>query len=111
MSPSVQDRSKRSQRKGFSGRGSCPPWVFKGHPLNLDMGNSGDDRGNHLKFYCNRGDSGADCGHINWYLYGTGIACSWVGVGSVVGMTGGERGIACCRSFVMDSIALIVVYP
>ena len=43
--------------------------------------------------------------------YGTGIVCSGVGVGSGVGMNSGAQGIARFRSFVMDSIALVVVYP
>ena len=42
---------------------------------------------------------------------GTGIVCSGVGVVSGVGINGGARGNACFRSFVMNSIALVVVYP
>ena len=43
--------------------------------------------------------------------FGTGIFCSGVGFGSVVGMTGGARGIARFRSLEMDCTALVVVSP
>ena len=43
--------------------------------------------------------------------FGTGIVCSGVGVRPGVGMTGGARGIAYCRSLAMDSNTLFVVYP
>ena len=51
LSPSVQSRINRSRRQCFSGRDSCNPWVFQGHPLKLDRGNIGADCGNPLNFY------------------------------------------------------------
>ena len=45
MYPSVQARSNRLWRHGFSGRDRFPPWVFEGHPLKLDRGPSGAEYG------------------------------------------------------------------
>ena len=43
--------------------------------------------------------------------FGAGIVCSGVGVGLVVGITGGVCGIARCRSLAMYSTAIVVVSP
>ena len=69
MSPSVQARANRSRRHEFSGRDSCPLWLFEEQPLNLDRGPSGADYGNPLNLDCNSGQSWADCGHIDWELF------------------------------------------
>ena len=66
VSPSVQAKAHRSRRHGFSERGSCTPWVFGVHPLNLDRGSSGSDCGHPLKLDWNSGNSWADCGNIHW---------------------------------------------
>ena len=57
------------------------------------------------------GKVGMIVGKLISNCFGTGIVCPGFGVGLVVGMTGGERGIARCRSLAMDSTALVVVYP
>ena len=66
MSPSVQARANRSRRHVFSGRDSCPPWLFEGHPMDLDRGTSTDDYGNPLNSDWNSGHSWDDCRHIHW---------------------------------------------
>ena len=68
MYSSVQDRANRLQMHGFSDKDSCPPWVFKGHPLNLEMGPSGDEYGNPMNLDWNSGNSWAGCGKIYWDL-------------------------------------------
>ena len=45
MSTSVQDRSNRLYRYGFSGSDSFPSWIFEGHHMNLDRVPSGDGYG------------------------------------------------------------------
>ena len=69
MSPSVQDRDNRSQRHGFYGRDSCPPWGFEGNLMNLDRGPSGSDYGKPLNLDCNIGHIWDYCGHIDWELF------------------------------------------
>ena len=69
MSPSVQARSDRSRKHGFSGRGSCPPCVFEWHPLNLDRGDIGSDYVHPLNLDWNSGNSWANCGNIHWELF------------------------------------------
>ena len=65
MSPSFQARANRSQRHGLSGRDSCLPWGFEGHPLNLDRGPSAADYGHTLHLDWNSGQSWDDCGKID----------------------------------------------
>ena len=69
MSTNVQARSTRSRMHIFSGRDSCPQWVFKGNPLKLDMRPSGSDCGKPMKLDWNMGHSWADCGHFH---------CDWL---------------------------------
>ena len=68
MSPSVQDRTKRSRKQISSCKDSCRHWGFLGQPLKLDRGHSGAYCGHPLKLDWDRGHSGADCGNINWAL-------------------------------------------
>ena len=44
-------------------------------------------------------------------IFGEGIFCSGVGVGSGVGITGGARGISHFRILAIDYTALVVVSP
>ena len=111
VSPSVQARANRSRRHVFSGRDSYPPWRFLRHPLKLYRGTSGAYCGRPLNSYWNSGHSWSEFRHIHWGFFGTGIVCSGVGSGSVVGMTGGAQGILRCRSLAIDSTALVVVSP
>ena len=68
MSPSVQDRANRSRRNEFSGRDVCPPWGFKGRPLNMYRWPSGADYGHTLNLDWNIGHSWDGFGHIHWDL-------------------------------------------
>ena len=69
MSPSVQSRVNSSRRHGFYDRDSCSPWVFEGHPLNLDKVPSRAEYGHPLKSDWNSGHIWAECGHINQELF------------------------------------------
>ena len=68
MYPSVQARTNKSQRQGFSGKDSRPSWEFQGRPLNLDRRNIGSDCGYPLNLVWDRRHSGAYYGHIDWDL-------------------------------------------
>ena len=57
VSTSVKARANRLCTNGLSGRDCCPPWIFKGYLMNLDIGYSGANYGHPLNSKRNSGNS------------------------------------------------------